>query len=298
MNIIKKLLVTSFALVLITLGINYPAYATEQTNQTDTNLTEEADIPAIEEVDTSENEIELFLADEADLTEDTKDSQYIEDTQVGEDIEDTDAVDTDQTEEIFDPELYEIFIDEQGEVSYIEKKPVEQDNNEELIEQEANEEKDTKDEKKKKAPYSQGELRLLSSLIYAEAGNQSYKGMLAVANVVINRAKSKAYWHVNTIKEVIYDNKWSVQFSVTKPKNGKSQLDRALYFYDTGKYPGRNVEIEQKAMNKAIKAARAALSGENNIGDYLCFKVNKSTSAIRSKYQYKILEDHIFYRTK
>ena len=46
-------------------------------------------------------------------------------------------------------------------------------------------------------------------------------------------------------------------------------------------------------MNGAIKAAKAALSGENHIGDFLCFRVNRNTASIR-KYSYKVLGDHIF----
>lgn len=183
------------------------------------------------------------------------------------------------------PEGYEIYVDEQGQVILIEKEP----------EEEVKEQKD-------EASYSEKDLRLLAGLIYAEAGNQSYEGMLAVANVVLNRVKSDAYYHVDTIKEVIYDNKWSVQFSVTikSSKSGKSLLDRALEYYDTGKFGGSNPEAEKKAMDRAIRAAKAALQGENNIGDYLCFRAyNKSASRIKEKYpDYRIIDDHIFYRTK
>ena len=36
----------------------------------------------------------------------------------------------------------------------------------------------------------------------------------ACRNVVLNRAKSKAYAHINTIEEVIYDRKWSSNFQL------------------------------------------------------------------------------------
>ena len=157
-------------------------------------------------------------------------------------------------------------------------------------------------EKAKKPAYSAEDLRLLACLVYSEAGNQSYNGMLAVANVVLNRVKSSSYSHVNTIKEVIYDKKWAVQFSVTiKSKStGKSLLDKALEAYDTGKFSGKNPEAEKKAMEKAIKAAKAALNGENNIGNYLCFRMNNSgAKKIKKTYSdYVILGSHIFYRTK
>jgi len=155
--------------------------------------------------------------------------------------------------------------------------------------------------KVEKPAYSEADLRLLSCLIYAEAGNQSYKGMVAVANVVINRAKSDVYWHVNTIKEVIYDRKWSVQFSVTieNSKTGISPYEKALKIYDSGKYTGANPEAEKSSMQRAIKAAKAALQGTNNIGNYLCFTNKRAAGSIKKKYpDYRIIGDHIFYRTK
>jgi len=193
------------------------------------------------------------------------------------------------------------FIDEQGEVYYVEPS----DEPEELvIEDITDADEDMQEDKEpvgKKASYSEKDLRLLTGLIYSEAGNQNYNGMLGVANVVINRAKSNVYWHVKTIKEVIYDHKWSVQFAVTikSKSSGLSMLDKALKVYDTRKFTGSNPEAEKKALNRAIKAAKAALEGENNIGDLLCFQNKRSASSIMKKYSdYKIVDDHIFYRTK
>lgn len=151
-----------------------------------------------------------------------------------------------------------------------------------------------------KANYSKSDLRLLACLIYAEAGNQSYDAMLGVANVVLNRVKSDAYWHVDTIKEVIYDDKWSVQFAVTKKNSkGVSPMDKALKAYDTNKFTGGNPEAEKKCMKRAIKAAKAALNGENNIGSYLCFSNKGYKSYVKKHYSdYKIIDDLIFFRSK
>lgn len=213
------------------------------------------------------------------------------------------------------------YIDEQGQVFYdesiikMEEQVIEEvieEDTEEIIEDTVKEEtKDTATDKKaqtktaetvvKKPTYSEAELRLLTCLVYAEAGNQSYNGMLGVANVVINRADSDVYWHVNTIKEVIYDHKWAVQFSVTikNRKTGLSAFDKALKAYDSGKFTGSNPTAEKKAMAKAMKAAKAALEGKNNIGKYLCFTNKREASSIKRHYNdYKIIGDHIFYRTK
>jgi spore germination cell wall hydrolase CwlJ-like protein len=179
------------------------------------------------------------------------------------------------------------------------------DSSKDTTKKKQNKEKKDKEVKKetqpKKPTYSEADLRLLACLVYSEAGNQSYNGMLGVANVVLNRAKSDIYWHVDTIKEVIYDRKWSVQFAVTvkSSKTGLSVLDKVLKAYDTGKFTGANPEAQKKAMNRAIKAAKDALEGKNNIGKYLCFQNKRSSSSIKRKYSdYKIIGDHIFYRTK
>lgn len=191
------------------------------------------------------------------------------------------------------PDGYEIYFDEQGEPYYVEKEPVEP------VIEDVVDETEPEEVEEEKPSYSEKDLRLLASLIYSEARGQSYDGMLAVANVVLNRAKSDIYSHVDTIKEVIYDRKWSVQFAVTikSKKTGLSIMDKALKAYDTGKFSGPNPEAQKKAMNKAIKAAKAALQGKNNIGNYLCF--NTINSSIKKKFSdYKIIGDHIFYRTK
>ncbi|MDI9509780.1 MAG: cell wall hydrolase [Clostridiales bacterium] len=274
MNTIKKLVITLMAAFFITLSFDHVAYGT------DLALADEISDDSLENVEDGAN---TEIAD-LDNVEDELNSEIIDDTS-----------DDMLADDEFDPDLYEIFEDEQGQIYYIKKEPIEQ----EVVVEEL-EEEEVKAKTKEKPTYSKKDLRLLSSLIYAEAGNQSYKGMLAVGNVVLNRVNSKAYSHVNTVEEVIYDRKWAVQFTVTvkNKSTGKSALDKALEYYDTGKFKGKNPEAEKKAMNRAIKAAKAALSGENYIGDFLCFRVNRNTASIRKKYSYKVLGDHIFYRTK
>ncbi|MGN0243948.1 MAG: cell wall hydrolase [Lachnospiraceae bacterium] len=93
--------------------------------------------------------------------------------------------------------------------------------------------------------YSQNDLRLLSSLIYSEAGGESYAGQLAVGIVVMNRKKSASF--PNTLSGVIYQ---SGQFSPTY--NGS--LNRSLSLYDQGR-------LSQSSIN----AAKKALSGQKTI---------------------------------
>lgn len=199
------------------------------------------------------------------------------------------------------------FVDEQGEIIYDPTLKVEDEtvvdettDTSEVADDvdvtEDTEDTDAKDldEKELTEPaYSKSDLRLLSCLIYSESGNQPYNTMLAVANVVINRMDSAAYSHLDSIKEVIYDKKWAVQFAVTvkSKKTGVSPLDKALKIYDSGKY--------NASMKKSIKAAKAALTGKNNIGSYLCFSNKNYINYVKKHYsKYKIIGDMIFYRSK
>jgi spore germination cell wall hydrolase CwlJ-like protein len=288
MKICKRIIVIFLAVLLIAANVGGVAFASEAVTTQQENLTYDAD-------QNNSNQMDSQTIAEGTALSETGDGANADSA--------TDAQPTEEGQLLVDG--YEVYIDEQGQVFYLEKEPEEPvitEVKEEEPEVEVEAATPKKVEKAAKPSYSEKDLRLLACLVYAEAGNQSYKGMLAVANVVLNRVKSPVYSHCNTIKEVIYDKKWSVQFAVTvkSKKTGLSMLDKALAAYDSGKFTGANPEAEKKAMNKAIKAAKAALEGENNIGNYLCFNaVNKSTSRIKKQYpDYKIIGGHIFYRTK
>lgn len=108
------------------------------------------------------------------------------------------------------------------------------------------------------------ELRLLGALIYCEAGNQSYEGMVGVGAVVMNRVKSGAY--PNTIHSVIYA---SGQF--TPAMTGK--VARV--------YEGNVPEL-------CMQAAQAAINGETTVGDATHFR----RAGKREGY---VLGDHVFW---
>ena len=139
--------------------------------------------------------------------------------------------------------------------------------------------------KKKSAAYSKEDVKYLSCLIYTEAGNQPYKGKVAVGNVIMNRVSSKTFAHVNTIKEVIYDKKWSVQFGVTVGGK-KSPMAKALKNYSTLK--------NKESMKSCIKAAKKALSGDSVVGSRLYF--TGYSKKLASKHpNYMKIGSHIFY---
>ncbi len=109
---------------------------------------------------------------------------------------------------------------------------------------------------------------LLAGLIQCEAG--SYDGMLAVANVIINRVNSSGY--PNSISGVIYQ---SGQFGPAS--NG----DLAAV-------------LKSGPSSTAKKAASAALGGTNNIGSYVHFR--SASGADLSKYSsYTIVGGNLFY---
>lgn len=111
---------------------------------------------------------------------------------------------------------------------------------------------------------SADELRLLGALIYCEAGNQSYEGMVGVGAVVMNRVKSGAY--PNTIHAVIYA---SGQF--TPAMTGK--VARV--------YNGTVPEM-------CMQAAQAAINGETTVGDATHFR----RAGKKAGY---VLGDHVFW---
>lgn len=140
-------------------------------------------------------------------------------------------------------------------------------------------EKDTEIKYRSKFEYTEDDLKLLACLIHAEAGNQSYEGKLAVANVVLNRVKSEKF--PDTIKEVIYQ---PGQFTVAK--NGS--LAKQLKNYNN---------YSTQSHLASIKAAKAALSGKNNIGSRMFF--NEYKASVRKGYHKKKncirIDDHLFW---
>lgn len=108
------------------------------------------------------------------------------------------------------------------------------------------------------------ELRLLGALIYCEAGNQSYDGMVGVGAVVMNRVKSGAY--PNTIHSVIY---------------ASGQFTPAM----TGKVAR---VYEGKVPDLCMQAAQAAVNGETTVGGATHFRR-------AGKREGFVLGDHVFW---
>jgi spore germination cell wall hydrolase CwlJ-like protein len=110
---------------------------------------------------------------------------------------------------------------------------------------------------------SSDDISLLAALIYCEAGNQSYEGMVAVGAVVMNRVYSSSF--PNSISEVIYQ---SGQFTPASSGSLASALANGV-------------------PSSCYEAASAALAGENPVGSALYFNTG-SGSGIQ-------IGDHQFY---
>ncbi len=97
--------------------------------------------------------------------------------------------------------------------------------------------------------YTNREVKLLASIIFCEAGNQSYSGKLAVGCVVMNRKRSSRF--PNSVEGVIRQRG---QFSPVAAGKFKRELAR----YRKGSY-------EKGVRAECVRAAKAALSGQDYV---------------------------------
>ena len=121
--------------------------------------------------------------------------------------------------------------------------------------------------------YVEEDLYWLSRIIFAEAGNQPLDGMAGVGNVVLNRVADPTC--PDTVYEVIFDNRYGVQFSVTE--NG------TIYLEPT---------------QEAVDVAKMCLEGYNPVGDSLFFvnPVIGSSSWFNNTRTYvATIGEHVFY---
>lgn len=127
-----------------------------------------------------------------------------------------------------------------------------------------------------KQKYSEKDLRLLSAIIFCEAGNQCYAGKKAVGIVVMNRVKSDKF--PNTVEGVLYQ---SGQFTPAHTGFLSSSLSK----YDRGSLPSECV----KAAKEVLEGSRSVkLDGKTvDMSDYLFF--SRYVSGCRL-----VIQDHQF----
>lgn len=123
---------------------------------------------------------------------------------------------------------------------------------------------------------SDEELWLLACIIDWEAGNESYEGKLAVANVVLNRVRSGKWG--SSITSVIYAPR---QFSGVTDGNGNVSASFSA-------------RLSNGPRQSCIEAAMEALSGVNNVGGYTSFRA-LSVANYSSYDSYMIIGNHCFF---
>ena len=108
---------------------------------------------------------------------------------------------------------------------------------------------------KVKNRYNKKQLRLMSAIIYSEAGGECFAGKKAVGIVIMNRVTSASF--PNSVQGVVYQ---PYQFGPVR--NGS--LNRSLSLYDSGR------------LNKdCITAAKSTLNGDKTV-QYANKKINMS----------------------
>lgn len=128
-------------------------------------------------------------------------------------------------------------------------------------EQELQQEEVKKREEEQKRKASEGIRRLMASIIFCEAGNQSYEGQVAVGAVVMNRVADSAY--PDSIEAVIYQKG---QFSPV----ATGWLDR--------------VRCSDGYTDSAMRAAEDALNGVDPVEGCLYFDRGGSGRKIGDHY--------------
>ncbi len=118
--------------------------------------------------------------------------------------------------------------------------------------------------------YNSDDLFWLSRIIFAESGNQSLEGQIAVGNVVLNRVASPSF--PNSVYDVIYQRN---QFT-----------------------PVANKSINRTPSEDAVAAAKLALEGANTAKSSLYFvnpKVSPNSWASRARTYVMTIGSHAFY---
>ena len=116
-------------------------------------------------------------------------------------------------------------------------------------------------------------VRLLSAIIFCEAGSEPYAGKVAVGIVIMNRMNSKEF--PNSLEKVIYQKN---QF--TPARSGA--LAKALKKYDNGTFNEKNhIDSIQAAMEVLEGRNSVTVKGKKvNMESYLFFSVSLKGSRL------------------
>lgn len=124
------------------------------------------------------------------------------------------------------------------------------------------------------ADYGEEDLDWLARIISAESRGEPLLGQIAVGNVVLNRVASSQF--PNTIKEVVLDSKYGVQFE-----------------------PVSNGTVYQAPTESAVLAAKLCLEGAQVVGDCLYFyapALSEGSWIANNRTYFTTIGCHRFYR--
>lgn len=133
---------------------------------------------------------------------------------------------------------------------------------------------------------------LLASIIYCEAGNQSYTGKMAVGMVIMNRVYNKSF--PSTVREVIYQKN---QF--TPARNGA--LTKAQKNYKTlvtAECKKAAAEVLENYKNyKSGSKVYLTISSKKTEFTYLFFMTKAAYTSLGRTAKYIQIGDHVFFKT-
>ena len=119
--------------------------------------------------------------------------------------------------------------------------------------------------------YSETDIYWMSRIISAEARGECLDGKIAVGQVVMNRVNSP--WHPNTVHDVIFDRRSSIQFT-----------------------PAYSGAINRTPDEECVTAAKLALDGAKVVGSSLYFNMTGTSSwASRNRPYVTTIGAHNFY---
>ena len=133
---------------------------------------------------------------------------------------------------------------------------------------------DLRSAKPAQASYPSEDLYWLSRVISAESRGEPLLGQIAVGNVVLNRVRHNHY--PNTIKEVVFDRRYAVQFE-----------------------PTENGTIYEEPTQSAVIAAKLCLEGANVVDDCIYFfapALSQGSWIVNNATYYTTIGCHRFYR--
>ena len=124
-----------------------------------------------------------------------------------------------------------------------------------------------------KADYDEEDLYWLSRIISAESRGEPLLGQIAVGNVVLNRVADGQF--PNTIKDVIFDTKYAVQFE-----------------------PVSNGTVYDEPTQSSVLAAKMTLEGARVVGNCLYFfapALSEGNWIVSNRTYYTTIGGHSFY---